>query len=272
MAGRTALPATQETLGLFLTSLIESGRRVSTAEHRAWAISSVHRASGHASPVGEDIRKLLSGARRTLREVPRRKAALRVEHLRLISAILKRDGTAVSCRNRAILVLGFASGLRRSELSALDLCDVEFVPEKGASIRLRRSKTGQECAGRQIGIFCGQHPDTCPVAALREWVNLRGGRPGPLFTRFDQNHCQTYKRLCPDTIADVVKAAVRRIGLDPNAYSGHSLRAGCVTAAVEGGASELAIMERTGHRSVATVRRYVRHATVFAVDPLAGVL
>lgn len=79
-------------------------------------------------------------------------------------------------------------------------------------------------------------------------------------------------RMSGQALASVVQSAVKRAGLDPAQYGGHSLRAGCATAAAANGASDLAIMARTGHSSVAMVSRYVRHGSVFAVDPLAGVL
>ena len=137
-----------------------------------------------------------------------------------------------SWRDRAILVLGFASGCRRAELAALDLVDATLAPaEQGLIVYLRKSKTDQEMRGRQIGIQRGEHEATCPVRVLVRWIRERGAWTGPLFCRVGQAGQITRARLSPAAIACVVKAAARRAGLDPGLYAGHSLRAGCATSA-----------------------------------------
>jgi integrase len=75
-----------------------------------------------------------------------------------------------------------------------------------------------------------------------------------------------------DAINDVVKRCVELIGLDPAGYGGHSLRAGMITAAAADGVPDSAIMARSGHKSVQTLKRYIRHADLFAFDPLAKAL
>jgi integrase len=169
-------------------------------------------------------------------------------------------------RDRALLLVGFAGGMRRSEVVALDVDDVEFR-RKGMLIRIRRSKTDQEGKGREIGIFAGSRAQSCPVRAMKAWLYMRGKHDGPLFTGRKEG-----SRLVVAVVSLVVKRCVKLLGLDPRGYGAHSLRAGFVTAAAEAGMPETLIMQRTGHKSVQTVAKYVRPATAFSVDALARAL
>lgn len=268
VAGLPPLPAAEETVCLYVAHLARE-RRVSTIEQRLAAISDKHRAAGLAPPVGVDVREVLAGVRRELGTAPRRKDALTVAQLREIVGRLPDD--AVGIRDRALLLVGFASGLRRAELAGLDLADVRVV-DRGLVVRVRRSKTDRKAAGRSLGVHRGKRKGTCPVRAVEAWVTERGSWPGPLFARMRQGGAIERARMSGAAVAEVVQRAVKLIGLDPSRYGGHSLRAGCATAAAERGASDVAIMKRTGHRSVATVEGYVRSADLFGVDPLRGAL
>jgi integrase len=157
----------------------------------------------------------------------------------------------IDARDRAILLVGFASGWRRHEIASLCVADIGFV-EEGVTLRLRRSKTDQEGRGRIVGIHFGEGLETCPVRALEAWMRVRGEAPGALFLRADPRGRITFHRIRPHTVASIVKRALERIGVDPARYAAHSLRAGFVTAAAARGASELSIMQRTGQRSIAT--------------------
>jgi len=171
--------------------------------------------------------------------------------------------TRAAVRDRALLTLGFAAALRRSELVGLDVVDVRFVP-KGLLVRIRRGKTDQEGHGRDVGVFRGRRATTCPVRALRAWLFVRGREAGPLFPGRRPG-----SRLTGACVNQVVKRGCVLAGLDPRGYGAHSLRAGFVTAAAEAGMPETLIMQRTGHRSVQTVAKYVRPASAFSVDVLA---
>jgi integrase len=283
-ACRAVVPASADTLALYLVSSARAGRVVSTLTRRVAAISALHAAAGEASPVTADVREVLAALRRKLGTAPAgAKAAISIDELRrMVGAV---DGHArrgiyswalpgcdsFVARDRAVLLVGFASGLRSAELAGLDLADVDFVPE-GLVLRVLRSKTDQEGAGRELGVHRGRRRSTCPARALEEWIRDRGAWPGPLFCHLGVGGQVSHRRLHPSAVGSIVQAAAKRAGLDPARYGGHSLRAGCVTAAAAGGAGELAIMERTGHKSVGMVRRYVRHGRLFAVDPLAGAL
>lgn len=256
-AGRKPLPASAETVELFLTDL---GRRckVSTLQQHAWAIAQQHKAAGVASPVAAGAREVIAGVARSKGVQASPKAALTPTDLREIVERLDLASFR-GARDRAVLVLGFATGMRRSELAALEPRDVQFVP-KGLVVTLRRSKVDQNGEGRQIGVFRGRRPETCPVRALRAWLRMRGDHAGSLFGVSDW------------TINEIVRSAVALIGLDPAEYGAHSLRAGMITAANAEGVPDSAIMRRSGHKSVQTLARYVRHRDLFAFNPLSRAL
>ena len=268
---RRSLPATPHTLTLYLTALAEAGARASTISRRVSAISQAHQLAGHVPPPTHDwtVRATLRGIRRTLGTAPEQKAPIVTAELRRLLAVTPAESLA-GRRDRALLVLGFAGGLRRSELVALDAEDVTET-EDGLRILLRRSKTDPEGEGRELGLPGGQHADTCPVRTLRAWRSAAGIDSGPLFrpvTRHDQLEAG---RLTPQSVALVVKRACRRAGLDPAVFAGHSLRSGLATAAAAAGAPERAIMRQGGWRSEAMVRRYIRTATLFEENAAAYV-
>jgi integrase len=268
----SSLPARSETVALYITHVLTSGRRVATANLRVSAIAHAHKAAGYPSPINPDVRAVIRGARRINKDRSIAKRAITIEDLVAICKRKTDDGTLASVRDRALLTLGFAAALRRSELVALDLRDVAFAP-KGLLVTIRHSKSDPFGESQSLGISRGLRRVTCPVRSVEDWLKIRGRQPGPLLLRLGAKgeHVLT-RRLCAKAVSRIVKYAVRSIGLDPAQYSSHSLRAGCATAANLNGASDLSIMERTRHRSLLMVKRYLRHNDPFAVDPLKGAL
>jgi len=180
--------------------------------------------------------------------------------------------TALGLRDRALLVLGFATSLRRSELCRLNLADISFEQE-GVAVMVRRSKTDQLGRGRVLGVWPGKRAATDPVRVLKAWIRARGDWDGPLFARVQTGDVITRRGITGDAVADAVKRAVQRAGRRPAAYGAHSLRAGAVTASAEIGRSDQEIMGLSGHASAAVMRMYVRRVRLFAGrNPLAGVL
>ena len=272
-AGRNALPATDETLHLFLAAHL-AHHSLATAERRTAAVRYFHRTADQPEPFGPLTKELLIGARRRHGGQSHGKAALTVAHIRAIAKLLaRRRSDPRAARDRALILLGFASGMRRSELAALRVDDLQFKP-RGAVVTIARSKTDQTAQGRQVGIFSGKKATTCPVVALRRWLQLRGKTPGPLFCQIPGGSAVMDQAapLSGEAINKLIKRAVEAIGVDPAPFGAHSLRAGCITAAAEAGHDALAIMQRTGHRAVQTVARYVRPASVFSRDVMAGAL
>jgi site-specific recombinase XerD len=259
---REALPATVETVSLYLTDQLTEGKKVATAVRRSSAINHMHRSNGLDTPVTHEIRTLLKGAQRLRGETPREMRPLAIRELREISDILKKRATAIACRNRAILVIGFASALRRSSLSALRTEDVEYC-DQGLVLNIRKEKQDQASRGRYIGLPFGKRAATCPVRTLAAWMKHRGTAPGALFTRVP---CDG-RPILGEAIGRMIKASVRLIGLDSSEYCGHSLRSGFITAAGEAGVPLLVIGAHSGHRSLFMLKRYFRRTEIWKENP-----
>jgi site-specific recombinase XerD len=260
--GRDPLPATPETLCLFIAAQVAEGRKLSTACRRVHGVAWTHKIHGHTPPLTDEVHEILNGARRVLSEQPRQMTPLTVEQLREVAALLTRKGGYLALRSRAILVIGFLSALRRENLSALNLTDL-LCSDEGLVIHVRREKQDQKGRGRCIGLPASPHAATCPVSALRDWLHQRGDAPGSLFTSFNPPH----HRLSSLGIYRTVKEAVLLVGLDAKAYGAHSLRAGFVTAAGEAGVNHLLIASQSGHRSLATLQRYFRRTNLLKSNP-----
>lgn len=263
------LPAAPATLFLYVTALAESGRKASTIERRLAAISQAHQAAGHVPSPTHDwpVRTVMSGIRRHLGTAPNQKAALETSHVRRLLAATA-DDTLGGRRDRALLLLGFAGGFRRSELVALDVDDLAETGH-GLRVRLRRSKIDQEAVGDVKGIPWGSHPETCPVRDVRAWLEASQIAGGPLFRAVDRHGRLGSGRLGDRAAAEVIKRAAQRAGLDPALYAGHSLRSGHATSAAAGSAPERAIMRQTGHRSLQTLRGYIRLGTIWRENAAA---
>lgn len=182
--------------------------------------------------------------------------------MRLLVAQVGDDAAAV--RDRAVLLLGFAAALRRSEIAALQVADVEQVAS-GLVITVRRSKTDQEARGREVAVGFGDHPATCPVLALRRWLERTRIDAGPLFRAIDRHGCM-HGALSGRAIAGIVQRRVASLGVDARRFGGHSLRAGFATPAAASGIAESEIAEVTGHRSVAVLRTYVGRGRLATAD------
>ena len=189
-------------------------------------------------------------------------------HDDLLQILAKAHGVK-GTRDRALMLLGFAAALRRSELVGLDVCDLEFKAE-GVVVHLVRSKTDQEGNGRKIAVPYGR-TSLCPVKAVKDWLAIAEVCTGPMFRRVNKAGRISDSRLSDQSVAQVVKCYAAAIGHIASAYSGHSLRSGLVTSAAQAGVSLAKIQEQTGHRSVATLVRYIRDAKIFE-NNAAGVL
>jgi site-specific recombinase XerD len=275
-AGLDPMPAAATTVTLYLTSLA-GVKKASTLQRRLSAISQAHQVAGHESPTRSAVVRLVwAGIRRTHGTAQEGKAPALVEDLRAMVGAMapKRRGQVwrlLELRDRALLLLGFAGAFRRGELVALDVEDLE-LSRAGLAVRLRRSKTDQEGQGRRVGIPRGQHAETCPVRALQVWLEHAEIEAGPIFRPITRHGQLQPGRLSDRAVALVVKRRAAAVGLDPEHFAGHSLRAGLATSAAAAGASERRIMDQTGHRSVTMVRRYIRDGELFGPGNAAAVV
>jgi site-specific recombinase XerD len=257
------LPALPATVALYLTELAKM-YKVATIARRIAAIGREHRKAGLSTPFKHPrVLEVWEGIRRQLGVGQGRKDAILTADLRRMLEPL--TATTVDVRDRALLLLGFAGAFRRSELVSFNVDDVRGVAN-GLEVTLHRSKTDQEGEGRLIGVPYGSNPVTCPVRAMRAWLERSDILDGPLFRAVNRSGNVGPTRLTAATVALIVKRRAQRIGLDPARFAGHSLRAGFATSAALAGVDALEISRQTGHKSLSMVQRYTRPATIWQMN------
>ncbi len=278
--GYQIMPAAPEVVEAYLGTLAKMGAKVATIEQRRAAIGYVHEIAGHANPCkSPQVKEAMKGIRRKLGVMARPKDHLSPDELARVVAAL--PDTLRGKRDRALLLMGELGAFRRSELVALDVNDVTIRREGGAqggevmSVLVRHSKTDQEGEGQYKTIPAMSDKTICPIAAYRAWLNAAGIHSGRVFRAIDRwEHVRAGGRgMDGQEVARIVKRAAAAAGLDARRFAGHSLRSGYVTAATLAGANDGDIMEQTGHRSSATLRRYkqmagrgAKRATLAAFD------
>ena len=235
-----------------------TGRSLATINAACSAIGHQHRRHGLPDPIDHDaVRQVRRGLRRLLGSAPRRPARpLSVADLRQIITAIDPSTTA-GRRDTAVILLGFAGALRRSELAALTLADLEPKPD-GLLLHVRRSKTDPEARGQVVGIAHGQHPLTDPIAALDAWLAVRGTKAGPVFTSL-RGRRPSLQPISGTAVSNIVKDRARAAGLSGDRVSGHSLRAGHATSAALAGVAVERIAAQTRHRRLdVLIERYIR--------------
>lgn len=247
-------------VALYLTERAET-LAASTLNRRMAAISVRHQDHGLDSPThNPEVRAVLTGIRRTTGTAQRQVTPASIGEVRRMVAHL--PDTTIGTRDKALLLVGFAGALRRSELVALNVGDLK-TRDEGIRVTLRRSKTDQERKGREVALPYGSDPQTCPVTALRAWLNHAAITRGPIFRSVDRHGNVSTARLSDRAVANIVKRSAEGAGLDPTEFSGHSLRSGFATTAAAAGANERQIANQTGHTSMEVLRRYIRHGSLF---------
>ncbi len=252
------LPATSEMVASYLAEHADSLAPASLAR-RVATISKVHAANDWPNPCqSEMVRATLRGIKRVKGTAQDQARPLLRENLFLTLDAMSEDTR--SHRDRAMLLIGWAGGFRCSELTGLDWSDVEEVRE-GLVLYLRRSKTDQMSQGRKIGVPLGRTRH-CPVAALASW-RKDGSADGPIFRPVDRNGYIQSERLRADAVSTILRDRLTGAGIDPEGYSGHSLRAGLATSAIKAGVPTYKVRAQTGHASDLMLSRYVRDAGMF---------
>lgn len=253
--GLASLPATSRTLARYLTWLAKHrGLKPSTIARRCAAVRYVHLIGGHTSPSNSILVKAtVRGIRRELGVSPTQKTALTAKMLgKLLDTC---DDFLLGRRDRALLALGFAAALRRSELVAVRVDDLTDT-ERGMDLRIRRSKGDQEGKGVALAIPHGDF--LLPVQAVREWLSAAEITEGPAFRPVLKGSQLGATALTPHAVAVLAKKRAKMAGIDPVLVSGHSLRAGYVTSCVEHGVAPLLIAEQTRHKSLDMLLVYSR--------------
>ena len=270
------IPTSAEQLARYLAAHAKT-LRVATLKRQLAAIAHAHDRLALPCPSRTPL------VRNTLRGIRRKHGAQQKQAKALTTGALSKLVTATphfsalqNSRDRALLLLGFAGGFRRSELCALHVGDLNFT-KAGVLVRLRQGKTDQFASGRDVAIPGAANSKLCPVAALRKWLQLVKRRftavanELPLFGSIDR-----YGNIRPGLNAATVGVILRRRmeakGLDPRGFSAHSLRAGLVTSAAQAGVPVWAIQRQTGHKSAASATKYIREVDAFRCNAAQAVL
>jgi site-specific recombinase XerD len=265
--GVPALPAAPETVAAYIAAEAQTAKP-STISRRVAAIRYAHKLAGVETPTdAEGVKATMRGIRRTYGSARVRKAPAVAG--KMLGMVATAPDRLSGLRDRALLLLGFAGAFRRSELVALDVADLE-ENETGLLVTIRGSKTDQERQGVTIAIARGDI--ACPVKALREWLDAAGIEAGSIFRPIDKGGTVRASRLTCRSVANFVKAYAGRAGFDASTFSGHSLRSGFLTSAAGKGASIFKMMDVSRHKSVDTLRGYVRDAELFKDHAGTGLL
>jgi len=255
--GLSSMPTEPKILSIYLTHLA-SNSKFSTLKRRIASISVIHKIKGHYLDTKHPIiMENLHGIKRARGTNQKAKKPILINDLK--SIINKIDEINQSekrkFRDKALILVGFSGGFRRSELVNIDYGDLEFVSE-GVKIFIKRSKTDQSGEGMVKAIPYFDNKLFCPVTKLKDWIDFSEMKSGKIFEISDKS------------VALIIKKYVSLSGLDPNKYSGHSLRSGFATSAAEFGVEERNIMAMTGHKTTQMVRRYIQEANLFKNNAL----
>jgi integrase len=275
--GLAETPPDPEAVGLYLASQVErdgAELSVATLERRLSGIAWRYRQLGQPLDIRDrHIATVLAGIRRRHGRPPLQKAAIFADELLAMLATLEMDLRGL--RDRAILAIGFAGGLRRSEIVGLDCGPgqtedgsgwIEILPE-GALLTIR-GKTGW----RDVEIGRGSRADTCPVALLETWMRLGRIGHGPLFRAIARkNGGVSAARLTDKHVVRLVQKCALAAGLRGElsegerrvAFGGHSLRAGLASSAQ---IEEAHVQKHLGHASAEMTRRYQRKRDRFTIN------
>ncbi len=262
------IPATADVVANYLAAHAAT-HKPSTLARWIASISKAHKMAGQENPIGSElVRATLQGIRRTYGSEQRRAAPIsRAILVAMMEMFIDRPKDV---RDKALLLLGFAGAMRRSELVALNFEDAVLVDE-GLIITIKRSKTDQFGEGRKIGIPYGR-PTLCPVRAFLEWQSKGGMASGPIFRRIDRHGNIDTDRLSGEAVCQVVRERAGSAGLNPTIYSGHSLRAGLATSAAKAGVPSWKIRSQTRHASDAMLGRYIRDGELWTGNAAGAVL
>ncbi len=264
--GFTPMPATPEVVGAYLAAAGE-GYAIPTLRRRVAAIARACGIAGHPLDTKHPaIRETLRGIGRKHGSPPRRAAALTTAEVKKLIRVCGDD--LAGLRDRALFLLAFAGALRRSELVGLDVAHVTW--SDGVKLLIERSKTDESGQGAEILIPLGRSAETCPGAALQAWLERAEIQTGPLFRKVNRGGTVASTRLSPDAVRQILLKRAAQAGLKgtwAEPVSPHGLRAGFVTTAYRNGVPDEEIMGHTRHRSLTTMRSYVRRSKLSQASP-----
>ena len=251
------LPADPKIVSFYITDL-SSTSKVSTLKRRLASISVIHKLKGHYIDIKHPlIIENLMGIQRKKGVFQKSKKPILINELKEIISIIDNSekDERKKARDKALMLIGFSGGFRRSELVNIDLEDLEFTKE-GVKIFLKRSKTDQSGEGMIKAIPYFKDINFCPIHSLKRWIEISQINKGLIFDISDK------------MVAILIKKYLSEAGFDSKKYSGHSLRSGFATVAADSGADEKSIMTMTGHKTTQMVRRYIKETNLFKNNAL----
>ncbi|RWA81168.1 site-specific integrase [Mesorhizobium sp.] len=275
-------PPDPQVVGLYITACAsgtatgdKTPNSVSTIERRLSSLTWNYAQRGQPlDRKDRHIATVMAGIRNKHAAPPRQKEAILPEDLIAMLETLER-GSLRGLRDRAMLLLGFAGGLRRSEIVALDVGRDQTedgrgwieILDKGMLVSVR-GKTGW----REVEVGRGSSDATCPVVAVQTWLKLARIAHGPLFRRvIGQGKAVGADRLNDQEVARLVKRTALAAGVRGDLsegeraklFAGHSLRAGLASSAE---VDERYVQKQLGHTSAEMTRRYQRRRDRFRVN------
>ena len=259
--GLVEMPATTATIVKFLK--VESKTSSQTTINGIYlsAIRKTHKINRKHSKIDElKINEVVKDLRR---QNPRRKrqvAPVLISDLLKIIGLHKQPSPIIR-RDMAMLSVGFAGALRRSEICNLKFNDIEFIDKTKGFLNIRQSKTDQAGLGFDIPIVNGTNFK--PLTILKNYINVNKIKDGWLFRAMKKGGGVLDNPMHNSDVSRIIKFYVEKIGLDPTKYSGHSLRSGLITSAAKNNARLDKIMEVSRHKTPAVVMEYIRDANQF---------
>ena len=253
--GIKSMPSEPKIVSLYLTHMSKNSK-YSTLKRRLASINVMHKYKGHYLDTKHPIIvENLIGIKRQIGVYQKAKKPLLFNDLKQIIEVISKSSISdeKKIRDKALILVGFSGGFRRSELVSIRREDIEFVKE-GVKIFVKKSKSDQSGEGMTKAIPYFKHIEYCPVNHLKNWMHKN--QNNLVFPISDKN------------VALIIKKYASIAGLDDKKYAGHSLRSGFATSTAESGANERNIMAMTGHRSVDMVRRYIKEADLFKNNAL----
>ena len=261
------MPATPEIVGAYLAAAGE-GYAMPTLRRRVAAIARACGVAGQPLDTKHPaIRETLRGIGRKHGTPARRSAALTTTEIKKLCRACGLDLSGL--RDKALFLIGFAGAMRRSELVGLDIGHVTWTAS-GLKLLIERSKTDASGEGAEIAIPRGGTEETCPVRSLKIWLETAEIKAGPLFRKVNRGGKVEAARLTPDGVRQILLKRANQAGIKgtlAEPISPHGMRAGFVTTAYRNGVPDEEIMGHTRHRSLTTMRSYVRRAKLSTTSP-----
>jgi site-specific recombinase XerD len=284
------LPVSVGAVASYISHLADNGRAWSSIDAALAALSHHQAAAGHVLDRKEPrLAATIKGIQRTIKTRPEKRAPIVWGMMREMIDTTRKDASIADSprrvRDRALLLLGWAGGFRRSELTQLRLSDI-VKTKGGIKVYLRQSKTNQEGRAEYKPIVSLTHSPYCPVKAVNAWLDVLGEQgivgdkalrtAGGDFLFWSLSKAGRINTrsggLSDRSVHSLVREYLVKAGFDPKPYGAHSLRSGLITELANRGVPVHSVQTITGHRDLSVLMGYAQEADAFAASPLPDVM